>query len=484
MKGRVTIFQSASPLAKQYRLNSAGELKKETAAQMTRGSFRVVEFGGAADLAALLENVGTSEALCASLPVDGRASGRVVTQKILADNPGALARTKRHFALPTGPGLLFLDSDDGTMARDELWRALCDALPALEGAAVVWRPSGSAHICRGEDDLTGLRGQHLYIAIADAADGSRVVKVLAQRLWLAGLGRVIVSKAGSLLLRCPIDTAPADAARLIFSGGALAEPPLEQRRGAAVILSDGGFVDTRALVPDLSAEDEARYVTLVAEAKAAKAAEAAERKAAHRSHVVQRRVPELMRSGTSASEAERRIGGAVDAAYTGTLFGDWELTVVRDDGRYEVVTVAQVLADRVRWNEVDCLDPLNPGHRGGAPDCRLFLLGASPIAYSFDDGGKVYRLRTARQRMSVSKGARHEVVQQLAGLVAGLDCVFRTDAGPVVVNGDGRQSSLGVEGLMNLVGQEVELVTHLKNGTAPTDLQREVASLVLAALRT
>lgn len=484
MKGRVTIFESATPLAKRYRLDRGGQLVKEVAAYMTQGAFRVVEFGGAADLAALLESVGTSEALCASLPVDGCASGRVVTQKMLTDNPGALARTKRHFALPAGPGLLFLDSDDGSLSRNDLWRALCDALPALAGAAVVWRPSGSSHICRGENDITGLKGQHVHLAVADAADGPRVVKVLAQRLWLAGLGQVVVSKSGSLLLRCPIDSAVADAARLIFSGGALTEPPLEQRRGPTVILSDGGFVDTRALVPDLSAEDETRYVTLVAQAKAAKAAEAAERKAAHRAQVVAQRVPELMRSGMSASDAEHRVAAAVDAAYAGTLLSDLELTVVHDDGQHEVVTVARVLADRVRWNEVDCLDPLAPWHRNGAPDCRLFLLGASPIAYSFDDGGKVYRLRTARQRVSVSKGARHEVVQQLAGVVAGLDCVFRTDAGPVVVNGDGRQSSLGVEGLMNLVGQEVELVTHLKNGTVPTDLQREVASLVLAALRT
>lgn len=484
MKGCVTIFESASPLAKRYSLNTAGELKKEACSQMSRSSFRVVEFGSAADLAALLDSVSTSAALCASLPVNGCASGRVVTQKTLADNPGALARTKRHFALPAAPGLLFIDSDDGSLSRDDLWRALSDAMPALADAAVVWRPSGSSHICLGDNDLTGLRGQHLYVAVADASDGPRVAKVLAQRLWLAGLGQVIVSKAGSLLLRCPIDISVADPARLIFSGGALTEPPLEQRRGPAVILNDGGFIDTRAIVPGLSAEEEARYLTLVAQAKAAKTAEAAERKAAHRAQVIAKRVPELMRSGISASDAEHRIGSAVDAAYTGTLFGDWELTVVRDDGRYEVVTVAQVLADRVRWNEVDCLDPLNPGHRGGSADCRLYLLGTSAVAYSFDDGGKVYHLRTARQRLSVSKGARHEVVQQLAGVVAGLDCVFRTDAGPVVVNGDGRQSSLGVEGLMNLVGQEVELVTHLKNGTAPTDLQREVASLVLAALRT
>jgi hypothetical protein len=357
------------------------------------------------------------------------------------------------------------------------------AVPALAAAGVVWRPSGSSHICNGDTDLTGLRGQHFYIPIADASDGPRVVKTLAARLWLAGHGSVVVSKSGALLLRCPIDTAPADSARLIFAGGAICEPPLEQRRGPPVILNDGGFLDSRSLVPDLTPDEEARLAVIVEKAKAEKLGEAMQRRAEHRGSVVAKRVPELMRAGVSAADAEARIGAAVDAAFGGTLLADFELTVVHDDGRHEVVTVGQVLADRLRWDGADCLDPLNPGHRDGAADCRLYLLGTSPIAYSLDDGGSVYRLRSAKQRLIVNRGGRAELVQQLAGAVASLDSVFRTDAGPVLVTLDGRVSPLGVEPLMNLIGGEVELVTMQKTGAAPTDLQRETASLVLAALR-
>jgi hypothetical protein len=126
MKGRATIFSSASPLAKRSSLDAAGKLVRVTAAQMTRGTYRVVEFSSAGDLAQLVESIGTSEALCASLPVNGAESGTVVTQAMLADNTGALARTKRHFTLLAAPGLLFLDSDDGKLSRDDLWKVLCD----------------------------------------------------------------------------------------------------------------------------------------------------------------------------------------------------------------------------------------------------------------------------------------------------------------------------------------------------------------------
>jgi hypothetical protein len=250
-----------------------------------------------------------------------------------------------------------------------------------------------------------------------------------------------------------------------------------------VILNDGGFLDSRSLVPDLTPDEEARLAVIVEKAKAEKLGEAMQRRAEHRGSVVAKRVPELMRAGVSAADAEARIGAAVDAAFGGTLLADFELTVVHDDGRHEVVTVGQVLADRLRWDGADCLDPLNPGHRDGAADCRLYLLGTSPIAYSLDDGGSVYRLRSAKQRLIVNRGGRAELVQQLAGAVASLDSVFRTDAGPVLVTLDGRVSPLGVEPLMNLIGGEVELVTMQKTGAAPTDLQRETASLVLAALR-
>lgn len=480
--GRITIFESPSSLAKRWELDSDGRPQKSTAARMCRGSYVVQRFTTAQELAALLDGVTNNQAICTSLPLDGSESGRIVTAKQVGRGLGAKARTKQYFGLMPSPGALFIDSDDGT-TRDTLTGKLSEFLPGIDSAGLIWRPSGSSHIHHGQEDLTGLHGQHLFVPLLNAADGPRVVKTLAARFWLASMGRVEVSKSGALLLRCPIDTAPTDAARLIFAGGAETVAPLEQRRGPSVMLSKGGFYDSLALVPNLSPEELGRYEALVQQAKADAMPLAMQRRSEHRETVVTRRVPELMRQGVGAAEAAERVGAAVDAAFGGYLLSDLELEAVHEDGRHEVVTVGRVLADRDRWHEVDILDPLNPGHRGGAPDCRLYLHGTSPIAYSLDDGGTVYRLRSARQRITVAKGARGELVQQLAALVAGLDQVFSTDAGAVLVDG-GRVATLTVERLMNLVGLEALLSVHTPKGPAPTDLTRETAALVLAALNT
>jgi hypothetical protein len=395
-------------------------------------------------------------------------------------------RGKSTFGLQSSPGLLFIDHDApdeaGGMSRDDLWRCLCAAVPALATAGVVWRPSGSSHIFKSEQDLTGLRGQHMFVMLADASDGPRVIKILATRLWLAGLGKVVVSKAGSLLIRCPVDTAPSDAARLIFSGASCGKG-LEQRRGPPVTLNRGGFLDSRALVTDLTAEERGRYEALVEQAKLAAEPEGARRRAEHRSTVIAQRLPEMMKRGASAADAEQRIGTAIDAAWGRTLLADFELTAVHEDGRREAVTVGQVLADRDRWHELDVLDPINPQHRGGAADCRLYLHGTSPIAFSLDDGGIVYRLRSAQQRLIVAKGSRGELVNAIAATVAADARVFGTEAGPVLVEG-GRMLALTVDRLMNVIGSAVSLVVKTAKGDAPTDVTREVAGLVLAALGT
>jgi len=193
-------------------------------------------------------------------------------------------------------------------------------------------------------------------------------------------------------------------------------------------------------------------------------------------------MPNLLRAGVSATEAEQRLGAAVDAAYGGTLLGDFMLTVVHDDGRCETVTVGEVLGDRVRWNECDTRDPVNPLHRRGSPDCRLYLLGTSPIAYSLDDSGTVYRLRLARQTVITSKGNRSAVVEELARIVVSSDGVFTTDSGPVALT-DKKVAALTPELLMNLIGTVAALVVRTPKGDVPQDVTREVASLVLAALR-
>ena len=482
MIGHLTLFESSSLLAKTWNLGADGQPIKTVAAQLSRGAFRVLELENVDDLVALLGGVTTHQAVSASLPLDGSVSGRITTKRVA--EPNAKIRSKSEFGLMPAPGILFLDHDspeDCGMSSGTLWSTLLQMIPAFAQCGAVWMASGSSHVFKGDKDVTGLRGQHVYLLLADASDGPRVVQVLAARLWLAGLGTIQVSKAGSLLVRCLVDTAPSDAARLIFAGGAQCGAGLEQRRGAPVILNRGSFLDSRACVSDLTADEQGRFEAMVDQAKAAAAPEAARRRAEHRGAVISKRLPEMMKKGMSAADAEQKIGTAVDAAYGGVLLSDFPLMAVHDDGKCETVTVGEVLAARDRYHDLDVLDPLNPGHRNGAADCRLYLHGTSPIAYSLDDGGTVYRLRSAQQRLIVAKGCRGELVTQIAEFVSADSRVFSTAAGPVMVE-RGRMLALTVDRLMNLVSQLVVLVTKTAKGEALTDVTRETAVLVLAAL--
>jgi hypothetical protein len=481
--GALTVFTSVeSRLAKVYRLDASGALEKATAAQLSRGRFDVREYDGVGELAGLIEGLTTHQAICASLPTDGIVSGTVVAESMLASNPGAVARNKSNFRLQGGPGFLFLDHDAAGegLSRDDLWQLLVQCCPALAEAGFLWRPSGSSHVCHGDQDLTGLRGQHLFVLLADVSDAPRVVKTIAARMWLAGHGRIDLSSAGSFLKRCPIDEAPVDAARLIFAAGSVCEPPLEQRRGPAVILSDGGFLDSRRLVADLSTSEADCLDALIESAKSAQLPEAMAVRARHRSDTISRRLPAMLADGVEVGDAAARIGAAVDAAYGGVLLADFELTAVID-GKPVAVVVGDLLKDRERWHEIDFLVPGNEGHRGGSADARAYLMGSSLIIYSLD-GPQVFTLRAQATVIRTAKGSRSELVESLCKVLADQDDVFATDAGPVQVV-DGRVILLTPQRLQNLVGSRVALLVRGSGGKdVPTDLTKEAADLTLAEL--
>lgn len=490
MLGKLTLITSEQPsqLGKTFALER-GKLTKTTAAQMTAGSFKVRTFSNAPELVELLESFTTAQALCASLPSNGAEAGRIVTRKALPANPGAIARTKDAFTFPSGQaGLLVLDYDPPksgpVLSRDELWHGVLGVAPALASGLVLWWASGSSLLFDSATgaELAPLRGQRLYIAVQDLSDTPRALEVLNQRLWLAGFGRVEVSEAGGLLERGLFDRALREAARIDFGpAGSVCRSGVEQRRGPTVVLAAGGFVDTRAVFKDLTVEELGRYEALVAEAKEGKRAEAAMAREAWRSKRVAEGLPVLMREGLTAAEAETRLSRTVDAAFGGTLLGDHLLHIVHEDGRREVVTVAHVLANREQFDQLDTLDPLNPGHRSGSPDCRLFLLSASPVAFSLDDGGRVYHLRRQAERIEFSRGSRGELVESLIRALSSFDDVFASDAGPVQIIGT-KAVPLNANRLMLLIGSRCALFSKGKGAAVPTDLTRDVSELVLAAM--
>jgi hypothetical protein len=202
------------------------------------------------------------------------------------------------------------------------------------------------------------------------------------------------------------------------------------------------------------------------------------------SRQVGEQLPRLLAQGISAGEAEDRVRRLWASAFAGSLLGDFELTLVDANGEQEKFTVSQVLAQPEAFHERDCLDPINPEHRGGAADCRLFLLSASPIAYSLDDGGCVYQLRRQGDRIVSARGQRGELVSAICAAVQTWPDVFR--CGPEIVQVDGGTGSvrrLSVQRLSLLIDARCALYVQGAAGkTSPADVARDVAELCLAAL--
>lgn len=485
--GKLTVITGEEPeiLGKVFSLK-AGKLEKETAGYLNSGWYEIREFSSASDVVDLLQNVSTSQAITSSLPVERFPdTGRVVARKLLADNPDALTRTKVDMRFKSGtPGLLAIDYDPPVsgevMDRDALWTLLQETIAGLQDAGVIYWLSGSSHVWHGDKELQGRRGQRLYIMVADAGDIPRASAVLADKLWLAGLGRAVVSKGGSVLLRHIFDDCMGqDSGRLDFVGGAYCHPPLSQRRGAPHILSDGGFLDTRKALPDLCPLDGGKIAGLKEAAKAAAEPEAAAVKEAlviARGGVTAKR---LIAKGVAPAEAHERGIQAARAAFGGVLLGD--SSIVLESG--DEVTIGAVLDDRGRYHGQCCRDPLEPDYLGHKIVGRLYLHGATPTLHSFAHGGATYKLHRQPARLYLQSGRRAETANEIRDKLADEPDLF-IRAGVLTRVDDGKLTAIvKPASLAYLVSLRLALYRKLKDGgDQPVDLDGDTTNYLFAAL--
>ena len=117
--------------------------------------------------------------------------------------------------------------------RGGFWPALLTVLPSLGNVARVTRSSTSAGLSRADTGaaLPESDGVHVYVAAKDGADSERFLRALHDRCWLAGFGWMMVSSSGALLERSIVDRMVGGPERLVFEGGPVLVPPLQQDTG-------------------------------------------------------------------------------------------------------------------------------------------------------------------------------------------------------------------------------------------------------------
>jgi hypothetical protein len=283
-------------LTKSISLGDDGSLKSDgSACVMTRGCGQNVVLNGPDELAALINGLESSEALSLGKIATAKVGRQpddivnVVTARNLHQpRAGVIARTAEYVIFEAGePGVMLFDVDFKGMpphisaaieANGGVWKTICTACPGLKSAGRVDRASTSAGISNNEtgEKFTGSGGFHIYITVTNAADIPRALKVLFERLWLAGFGWITVGTSGQLLERAVIDAAVGSAERLIFEGPPVLIPPLAQDSEARQArATDGAPVDARVVLPNLSAAELAKLATLKNNARDAVRSQAA-----------------------------------------------------------------------------------------------------------------------------------------------------------------------------------------------------------------
>ena len=248
MGAQVTVVTAAKPkdLSKGYFLLE-GELRKRPGGVLVKGKAMVIPLpNGLTDLKIVLMELRSPQALIYGVPKEHSSIRLMSSEEWHKEGcpSDAIPRTKEHFEWSDGPGIMMLDYDpgdgQGVLNRDELVRTIRDAVPALKKVKMLWVPSASSHIVNSDtgEDLTGLKGQRLYLIADDARDIPRAGKALVESLWAAGHGRIEASKSGQLLERTIVDAFVWQPNRLDFAAGAHCEPPLYQDRGEPIIIPE------------------------------------------------------------------------------------------------------------------------------------------------------------------------------------------------------------------------------------------------------
>jgi hypothetical protein len=263
----LTVIASAhGPIVKRFSWDNEN-IHVEPAAQISSGHARTVLVEGPEELAQLIDNLGPCEAL--SL---GRLPQVGLTYPLTAQHlrrEGDIARTKEFFRWNDGCAWMLLDIDtkglpeqlldklDGRDLADEIKRVV----PELAASPSFVRASSSAGIILPNGDLRPANGLHFYVLVEKGEFIPRLLRMVHDRLWAAGLGYYVLSKAGGLLERSLVDVSVGSPERLIFEAAPIVELPLKRRPPPPRLFSTGEpLADVAAPDMDLvqRLKDEAR----------------------------------------------------------------------------------------------------------------------------------------------------------------------------------------------------------------------------------
>jgi hypothetical protein len=402
---QITVLTSKRPrvLTKKISLAADGKVIKEPSAQLYEGQARVVNIQSMQEFSDVLQDLKCNQALVYGTPKGELSTAEVVTKDVyesLKEKQGVITRSKDHFAWPTGKGIMMFDydPDEAALCMEEVLDVLYKVCPEIKDTDHVWWTSSSSNIFNDEtgERLSGVTGQRVYLMVEDATDIERAAKVIAQKLWLAGYGKVKISQSGTLLERVSFDMSVYQPSRLDFAAGASTNTPLSQKRGNPILKKGTKLaLNTKTYLPDLNASDLKNVeVTKIAQKTHAES-DASKVKKQFTAQLVMKVAKKFddLDQDTIKEQVEKALESSVLPPY-------WPLYVLRGDSIVEV-DVETVLAEKFTFHECLCLDPVDPDYDDRRLVGKLYLHQNPPCIHSFARGGHNYILNRYRHQISL-----------------------------------------------------------------------------------
>lgn len=204
---RFTRFQTngAGVIGKRFWLAPDGVLQSHSQVALADGIAESITVAGMSGFAECLQEQPPGVAF--GYGVMDRHQARIVSERRLAEHPGAITRSRKYFHwLARSAGIALVDIDAHHIAQPpgsaaELRDWLIQAMPVLEVAPMAICSSNSSFVfdSRTNEPVTAQCGWHAYIAVRDASDIPRFIDLLYSACWLAGHGNYTASTCGKLL---------------------------------------------------------------------------------------------------------------------------------------------------------------------------------------------------------------------------------------------------------------------------------------------
>ncbi len=380
----LTLFKSDNPFSKQYYCHSDGSLKQQGGKGFYSGTATQIEVSNIEELLNEVSNTTSKNAI--SMGVTKHKTVNVVPKEKLANRPSGsfVSRTRVCFGFPTDGGVCYLDIDHAYNTPEEVATVLREAFPGLESVDLIVRASTGSCIVDNDSGemLKGTSGWHVLFLIDDASHILDIVELIFNRMWLNEKGHIIISAAGSILVRTPVDLATAKPEHLFYCAAETGEGLSQQRHEPVISYGTGdgdGVLHTESIT-HLTDDEETEVKRLIAEAKSdpdtIARANAAKRKKA------------VEMAGEGASEEDIR---AIQDQINGGVLPE-ETKLIFKDGR--TITVNDALENPDEFDGKELCDPLEPDYRN---DNRIAVLYCNPqtgrpIIHSHAHGGSRYEL--------------------------------------------------------------------------------------------